>query len=213
MASLGVETLGTPAEVILLRDAELGIKQARETVSEEVGEASMSAADLLAAMKAERGLPAPEDVARNIEKFRPLSPNIGLSQAEWLEIKKKLSVAFTTRQFAQYIIYKIQENATVEAQNRKASKILQKSTWTPGETPFEGFRLDNMERRRTVTKSPMSRKEILAERILGDCWGLHVRAGVNDTGELEVLIRPQHLSLLVHKGKSFHSRHISILAD
>jgi len=205
VANLGLKTLGKPAEVIVLRDAELGLKQAPETAAEEVTEKSWSATDLLASLDAERGILPPEDVARNIEEFRTLWSQKGLEWDQWLEARKKLCGAFSTAQLTQYIVHKTQQNAVINTQNQRTSNILRKSIWTPGETPFEGFRVDNMERKRLPNMSPnLPRKEALAERVLGDCWDHHVRAEASDTGELEILLRPRDLSLLVHQSTSSH---------
>ncbi|KAI9870523.1 MAG: hypothetical protein M1830_004133, partial [Pleopsidium flavum] len=44
-------------------------------------------------------------------------------------------------------------------------------------------------------------KEALADRVLGECWDLYVQAETDETGELELLLRPQDLSLLVGKNR------------
>ncbi|KAI9869884.1 MAG: hypothetical protein M1830_004967, partial [Pleopsidium flavum] len=139
LASLGLEALGKPAEVIVLRDAELGLKHAPKTAVEDATEENLSATDLLASVDAERGLLPPEDVVHNIEEFKTLWPHKGLSWDQWLEARKELCKAFTAIQLTHYIVHKTQANAMANAQNQKTSNILQKSTWTPGETPFEGF--------------------------------------------------------------------------
>jgi hypothetical protein len=130
----------------VLRDAELGLKQAPETAAEEVTEKSWSATDLLASLDAERGILPPEDVARNIEEFRTLwSQKVWRDQ--WLEARKKLCGAFSTAQLTQYIVHKTQQNAVINTQNQRTSNILRKSIWTPGETLSKDF-VDNMERKR-----------------------------------------------------------------
>lgn len=201
-ASIGVESLGEPAEVILLRDAALGLEHERPHYLrvEEVDAERLSAEDLLASVGADRDYVPPEDVRRSMEEIKTSYPQKGLSWEDWLEARNKLCKAFSSLQLAHYVVQETQHKHGAKARDRTPSMILQKSTWTPGITPFREFRIQDFDNKRVLlTATNLRKKEAFAERILKDCWDHHVQANPTDTGEIEILLRPEHLSLLVNE--------------
>ncbi len=202
VAPLGVEALGRPAEVLVLRDAGPGFEHERDARVEEITGKSISAKDLLHSMGVEKGILVPEDVRKVFEEFKSQLPHKGLSWEEWLETRKQLCKAFNVDQLAKYSAQAIRERLATREEDDRRSNILQKSTWTPGTTPFRDFSFDGLEKKQNIlTSAGLKRKEALADRILRDCWDHHVQADEKDTGELEILLRPQDLSLLVHESR------------
>lgn len=203
-ADIGIERLGEAAEVILLRDAALGLGHERPRYArvEEIDAERLSAEDLLASVGANKGYVAPEDVRRSMGEIKASYPQKGLSWEQWLEARNKLYKTFSALQLAHYVVEETQHKRDAEAQDRKPSRILQQSTWTPGITPFREFRRQDFDRKRILlTATNLKRKEAFAERVLKDCWDHHVQADATDTGEIEILLRPEHLSLLVNESK------------
>lgn len=203
-ANIGVERLGEAAEVILLRDAALGLEHERPRYArvEEIDAEQLSAEDLLASVGADRGYVAPEDVRRSMDEIKASYPQKGLSWEQWLEARNKLCKAFSSLQLAHYVVEETQHKRGAKAQDRTPSAILEQSTWTPGITPFREFRIQDFDRKRLLlTATNLKRKEAFAERVLKDCWDHHVQADATDTGEIEILLRPEHMSLLVQESK------------
>ena len=204
-ANIGVESLGEPAEVILLPDAALGLEHERPRYLrvEEVDAERLSAEDLLASVGADRSYVPPEEVRRSLHEIKTSYPQKGLSWEEWLEARNKLCKAFSSLQLAHYVVNEAREKRGNKAEGQSSSMILQQSTWTPGITPFREFRIQDFDRKRVlVTATSLRKKEAFAERILKECWDHHVQANTTDIGEIEILLRPEHLSLLVHESKT-----------
>lgn len=203
-ANIGVKRLGEEAEVILLRDVALGLEpeNPRYARVEELDAERMSAEDLLASLDSDRGYVAPEDVRRTMDEIKATYPQKGLSWEQWYDARNKLCRTFSVLQLAHYVVEETRNERAAKAQDRKPSLILQQSTWTPGVTPFREFRIQSFDSKRIlVTATNLKRKEAFAERILKDCWNHHVQADATDTGEIEILLRPEHLSLLVQESK------------
>ena len=204
-ASIGVQSLGQPAEVILLPDAALGLEheQPRYTRAVELDAERVSAEGLLASIVADRRHVPPGDVRRCMDEIKASYPMKGLSWNKWLHARNKLCKAFSSLQLANYVVEETKSKRDAEAQEQTPSKILQQSTWTPGITPFREFRIQGFDQKRVlVTATNLRKKEAHAERILKDCWDHHVQADATDTGEIEILLRPEHLSLLVQESKT-----------
>ncbi len=185
----------------MLRDVGAESEERAASVEEPTGR-SMSATDLLQSIREEKGVPVPEDLKRAFEEFKSQQPHKGLFWEEWLQMRNKLYKAFSVDQLAEYSAQVTREKLATRREDDKRSYVLQKSAWTPGTTPFRGSSSDGLERKESLlTSTNLKRKEALADRIIRDCWGHHVQADEKDTGELELLLRRQDLSLLVHESR------------
>ncbi|OCL08393.1 hypothetical protein AOQ84DRAFT_340442 [Glonium stellatum] len=213
-ASLGIESLGAPAEVIILRDAE------RDDVTEDVptpqetkeGKA-LKQEEILASLQDERMPPAQDEVNKQIESLRPqpaLSPDehIYLSQAEFQKLYSLLYDGFTLKQLSNYFA-----SCTGVTKDNVKGEILQglikgsskgkrpahQSEWRPGTSPIAkrlpGGNIGMLRKR----QGPVG-KYILADQILRKAWDIVLLEEIESLGELEISLKRWQLSLLTIGG-------------
>lgn len=196
-AELNIDSLGTPAEVIVLRDAGFHSKPLPEI--EELKEAEK--VDILTQLNAERGLITQADVEKNIEEFTPKTKTI--SWEELQQIQRQLVSGFTTSQLIKYSdAYgrrQKKEDEEHEMGIRKGSigAIIRKTEWVPGisETgdEFEESAL------RGYDSEAFTHKQRLVLLLLRQCWQVEAQEVIESIGEVELEVRGTELELLIGK--------------
>lgn len=209
--SLGVNTLGAPSDVIVLKDARKDWfwppKQAPPILPPE------GSIDLLAAIEAERGLVAQSEVDANIEDHKPKNPGVPLSAREFLRIRQTMEDGFTIQQLQRYVRGYLAKEAEHEqihdpkAQARKGKKdwrsraahsgpssLLSKTSWYPDITEDqETFQEHPLRGYSTIQHTT---KQTLVLHVLRTCWKLDVREVVESAGQIELRIKRQEFEFL-----------------
>ncbi|KAI9833024.1 MAG: hypothetical protein M1819_003856 [Sarea resinae] len=211
-ASLDVKTFGNPSEVIILRDAKKNRPDDAKSDPISIADAErehMTGLELLASVEAERGLVDQEHVNQNIEALRPVDRVV--SRKDFEGISSKLNDGFTIAQLALYLHPAEQTDSSRKRRQTSPSKaskertsLLAKTEWLQGQTPFSELGLSRS--RPHPGPQPTTRKEIIAERICRHRWHLEVQEEIESTGELEVQVRSQDLSLLLSENRIFLKR-------
>ena len=206
IASLDTPSLGKPSEVVVLRDANLDASTVQRKLSKD--ERYSSAQELLASIKAEKGLLTYEDVKTNMDRLRPRLDELVLSKAEFDELANKVRDGFTTVQMLRYLDgFKKAEELVSRSDvgdsgdvrhDGDGEMLIQQTEWRPGTTPFNQ---DEQGRPKLEKPRYRSRKEKLASRVLRNCWKVQIEEVVESMGELELTLSPLGISLLLRDGK------------
>jgi hypothetical protein len=196
-AELNIDSLGTPAEVIVLRDAGFHSKPLREIEELKVAEK----VDILKQLDAERGLITQADVEKNIEEFKPKTKTISWDELQ--QLQRQLVSGFTTSQLIKYAdAYgrrqkKGEEGNEAGTQKGSVGAIVRKTEWVPGisETgdDFEESAL------RGYDSEAFTHKQRLALLLLRQCWQIEAQEFIESTGEVELEVRGTELELLIGK--------------
>nr|POE88207.1 hypothetical protein CFP56_11436 [Quercus suber] len=181
--SLPVQSLGQPANVVLMQDiieeptASNGQISIPIDTSDDSGGALLSSQELEAAIKGEYLTPDQETVNASIEAMRPA--NTLLEKMEHSELVEELIKSFNARQLAAYLVN------TMGTQAKRAPKGIEgklDTPWTPGTTPLEK-RLGMIIIRKESTAIGKRR---IAEQVLRLAWKVTVLSESQQIGELEM---------------------------
>ena len=217
---LSVESMGEPAEVLVLRNTPQAAKNIGVIFTEESGKSfptslEGSAEALLDGIDKERGIVDLDQVCFNIDCIRDafmenrrgrLAP---LSVEEYNEILSKLLGGFEKKHLAEYW-RRSGSKANTDALNLRfpySSALFARSAWTPGTTSLEYAKapplMDAGNIQKGATRGRLSLrdrgKQWHAENILQRCWGLN-REQVDTVGELSLRLQQKHLELLLNHG-------------
>ncbi|KFY22404.1 hypothetical protein V493_06617 [Pseudogymnoascus sp. VKM F-4281 (FW-2241)] len=221
--TLGVDSLGKPAEVIVLQDS-----GALRYVAAQLVQSTIEApvVDILAQFNSERGLIGRDEVNDNIETLRPQGKV--LSWADIRVIEDQLSGGFTMAQLLYYIesterqrMAALAESTASGTKDGKAAKdmaesdepvvhavevndqniILRQSPWMPG-TSDQGDGFDESSLRGYISEA-FTPKQRVALNIIRLCWGIESQELVSSVGEMELQVNSTDLDLLLSpKGRS-----------
>ncbi|ELR03187.1 hypothetical protein VC83_02309 [Pseudogymnoascus destructans] len=217
---LGVDSLGKPAEVIVLLDSGT-LRYVAPLPFQTTIEAPV--VDILAEFNSERGLIGRDEVNDNIETLRPQEKVLPWTDIRVIE--DQLSDGFTMAQLLYYIesterqrMAALAESAasagkTVEekaetlqpvgqAVEIKAQNIiLRQSPWMPG-TSDQGDHFDESSLRGYISEA-FTPKQRVALNIIRLCWGVESQELVSSVGEMELQVNSADLDLLLSpKGRS-----------
>lgn len=149
-----------------------------------------------------------ELVNARIESYRSsYGPGDNLGSGEWNELRRKVESSFTGNQLADYI----KEVKSQPTSSSSSSSLLTSSAiaetgipdrdgkvrvteWRPGTSRFLDASEGDVSKRIAGTRS-LKGKQLLAERVLRECWRLGIEAEV---GQLDVRLPPSYLSLLAN---------------
>lgn len=199
---LGLETLGSEARVIVLRDADVQFSPRPEMEALE-GEP----VDILARLDAERGLIGQAEVEQNIEELRPDEDKRVVTWEELKAVEQQLLSGFTTNQLVRYIgNFEQQQKAQRAREDGQAEGFVRKTLWMPGISDTGDHFEESL--MRGYGSDAFTSKQRLVLQLLRHCWQLEVRELVDTIGEVEVEIRPMELELLI-KGRQPPLRQIS----
>ncbi|KAL6713273.1 hypothetical protein ACLMJK_008738 [Lecanora helva] len=208
---LGVNSLGEPAEVLILREWR------REDVDDETAlndqsieaenDSAMTSQDMLNEMNAERGIVDIEQVCKNIDNvrdqwyqecdfLREVGEDAGTTK-NWGEIRSRLFKGFTLKQLAEYS-KRTASTETVDPLDlhRKYScDLYTRSSWQAGVADFVD-RDQKDKNTRDRLKRAATHKWSFVDRILGH-WKIRPPGAALSLGTMDISLRPEHLELVV----------------
>lgn len=195
---LSVDALGKSAEVLILRDSKLKFyKQKTKGINEDAPPESF---DIFARIQSERGLISSKDVATNINEFKTRGETLK-TWDDFNELAQSLQDSFTHAQMRQYIQSYPREERMVKVPSLgsgipdKEKTTVRATPWIPEISPID----------QPIDPSPLrgysppsyNHKQILAARILRECWKLEVPELVEGIGEVEVQTHIEDLDFLI----------------
>ena len=222
---LGVESMGEPAQVLVLRNMPQAAKNMGVIFTEDPEmpfptslEGSSEA--LLDGIDKERGIIDLDQVCMNIDRMRDAFMEshretlATLSIEAYDEILSSLLAGFDKKHLAEYW-RRSGSKVNIDPLNLRfpySSALFARSAWMPGTTSLEDVKApplmdaDNIQKGATQGRlSLIDRgKQWHAENILQRCWGLH-RDQVDSVGELSLRLQQTHLELLLNHGRRFLS--------
>lgn len=195
----GATALGDQAKVIVLRDS-IFRKYVLDT--QEIKTVRPKHIDILGTLAEERGLVGEDEVMQNIDAFRPREAD-GIQ--DWDELNKlthALEQGFTTTQLEKYIKNfknkrEIEKPPEIWKANDNTSAITRITPWLPGISAVEDH-FDNDPLREYYLQSHTP-KQVLALRLLRECWMLELPELVDGIGQFEIRLRNGDLDLLLCK--------------
>lgn len=195
----GATALGDQAKVIVLRDS-IFSKYVLEEQKMRVLKAQHI--DILGTLAEEQGLIGEDEVAENINAFRPTDGE-GIHDFEELnELVSNLEQGFTSSQLENYMKNfknKRERDKPVEPWKAKNSQapVTEITPWLPGISEITEY-FDN-DPLREYYRSSHTPKQVLALRVLRECWMLELPDLVDGIGQFEVRLRDGDLDLLLCK--------------
>lgn len=139
-----------------------------------------------------------ELVNAHLEDFRgSYGPGDNLGPGDWNELRARVESSFTGRQLTDYIKEKKGQSSSLSSsaagETDRGGKV-SVTEWRPGTSRFLDTTAVDISKRIAGIRS-LKGKQILAERVLRECWKLGVEGEV---GQLDVRLPPSHLSLLAN---------------
>lgn len=211
----GLKTLGDDSEVLVLRDfpREQPEKPKKRGKLSEPIEGSP---DIYAALEQEQEDITPEEVRERVEALRPetdVEPDEPqfISLVAFKKLKTDLADGFSVSQLARY--YSNGKDTGHELYNRKLLESLKveagtsnglqtRTEWQPGTTSIKK-RLPGIHIT-TRTKGASVSKPLLVDRIMRSMWKIVPLEEVEAPGEIEISMKPWHLTLLTAGGMCTH---------
>ncbi|KKK26227.1 hypothetical protein ARAM_005239 [Aspergillus rambellii] len=192
---LDVTSLGQPGEVVVVRER----KHRRHVpiISTLPGQTADKSAlpFMLKDIEEDLSIADSSVIAERIESFRlSYQSRDKLSLSDWEDIRSRLQSSFTIRQLAEYIAENRQDGAA--SMESAGSEKGNASEWRPGTSVFleTGPAAREGVAERVAISQDLKGKDLLAERILRDCWQLGV---INEIGQLDIRLPSHCLSLLL----------------
>lgn len=228
--SLGLNVLGEPAEVLILRDKHnqfrVGSNMARVRVSgpdKNPAQEPISSSGMLEEMDAERGIVDIDDVCNNIESVRTswaARTKGDITGVAYKDLVSRLQEGFTKQQLRAYLD-RARRNPAADVFDLNveySNNLYARSSWQPVghtsirkskapkiayNTPEEDFNENDVpgaERRQGLSKDD------LVERILRQCWKVTPKFQESRLGELDLRLQKLHLSLILNHSKQIAKR-------
>lgn len=230
--SLGVESLGQPAEVLILKNPQqrgnrvepsnaLWVSRADNDSATEM----MSSADMLKEMNAERGIVGIDQVCKNIEdvksewaKYTNLpqeAPGSAVSRQRYDDVTSKLCKSFTMSQLVVY--WERNKNTQLadpfDLHYQYSNTLYARSAWNPGTTDISNIKApelmelvqDGMIAGSIVPDNMEKhalRKSMLVDRILHQCWRIRPKEDESSSGEMDIRLKGPHLELIVNHSEA-----------
>ncbi|GFF29803.1 hypothetical protein IFM61606_01504 [Aspergillus udagawae] len=136
-------------------------------------------------------------INESIQSFRePHRPHDKLSINDWEDLRNRLQSSFTFQQLSDYI-QEAKQEALGQKDGEPRSEHTPTAVWRPGTSIFletspvsQGSFAD-----RVAVTQALKGKQLLAERILRDCWQLGV---AGEVGQIDIRLPAYSLSLLLN---------------
>ncbi|KAH4112949.1 hypothetical protein HBH47_217740 [Parastagonospora nodorum] len=202
----GITRLGDDADILVLR--EVGSNAPQQPVEEPKPAEPIVVPDIVASLQQERKPLTPEEIQERLESLRPqigAAPNepVYVPLKTFAKLVRNLNKAFTTQQLAQF--YSAAKNVPQETSRQELLASLREGTgaaqhptvrtnWQPGTTPL-AKRLPGAGVKIRNKRAPVSRG-LLVDQIMRDIWKLVPLEEVEALGELELTLKPWHVTLL-----------------
>ncbi|EAW08172.1 putative respiratory complex assembly protein Rmp1 [Aspergillus clavatus NRRL 1] len=202
--TLDVDSLGKPGEIVVLphRDRRRRISKVKNTSSD-----TSSLPFMLEDVEYDEVIPSSAAILERIQSFcEPHRPRDKLNLTDWDDLRTKLQLSFTFQQLTDYI-------QSAKAQNEEGVTHQGKhiAVWRPGTSAFletgpvsQGGVAD-----RVAVAQALKGKQLVAERILRDCWQLGV---AGELGQLDIRLPAHSLSLLL-QSEHFSFEELASLHD
>ena len=226
--SLGLNVLGEPAEVLVLRDRQyrvdhessMGRLHATGPDRNPVQE-PMSSSVLMEKMDAERGIVDIDEVCNNIESVRASwveSTEGNVTGLSYHDLATRLRDGFTKPQLAAYLtrndkkpiadVFDLNAEISNSLYTRSSWQIVgnsqarqSKAPKIADKTPYEG---SNTAEDPGKERGQGRKKDALVQRLLRRCWNISPRFQESLIGELDLRVQESHLNLIVN-----HSKHLA----
>ena len=228
--SLGFESLGEPAEVLIIRERQKKEKRhdsVNEDQSLQTDDGSsrrrLSSSAMLEEMNAERGIIDIDRVCKNIDAVRnewigghsrlqDITEGV-VSLGEYDDLALKLHSGFTANQLAAYLERneRVHPVDPLDLHHQYSSALYSRSSWTSGTADVWRARPPDLAEvgpkihdRRSVREKPKKQpppKTFLVHKILRHCWHIRPEADQYTLGEMDVRMQSAHLDLLVNHSK------------
>jgi hypothetical protein len=199
-----------------------------------------SLSQIMKTIKEERGFITATSVSENIESSKrlwlsQLQNRHGMpTKAEYLQMVNALHDGFTMQQLVGYHETQTANSpgSAFELSRPYSTDLYTRSSWVPGCSAFPGKAVDrllsqgiklpiNTKKASKYTESTptgieLSRRALgskfsVAERIVREGWNVRVLEENEDTGELDVNIRPTHLAILLSHSKDGSRLYLVVL--
>lgn len=210
--TLPVKSLGKPAEIILLKDADLDrVKDAEEddVPKGPVKPKKSSRKDILDAIAKKGSADAATSTSKSIEELRDTilksPPELGdiITQKQFKELREALLAGFSKTQLQKYA----RRNDFIKRRLSLSSgkNLLPHSAWIPGESPVNEKHLILS---KAIFWSPWQStgstpsKNALVEFIVETCWQLRTESSLQ-TGEIDVYDAARAAKLCDEYGKLY----------
>ena len=225
---LGLDVLGKPAEVLILRDDQEDTSYQSERLLPNPNTTSSS--ELLDEINGERGIPDSDQVRQHLDNikatwFSKIQRESGrLTAEECNEIVLEIYKGFTEKQLLDYVNHGDFDYATgpVEFEASFSTNLYTRSLWFNGVTPFPG---DSLSRLRSEVLGNLwfyeeagsdiprfSKKTSLINKVMRQCWHIRTQEEVESIGELDVLLQVEHIDLLLTHSMKTHRPNFSLAA-
>ncbi|KAL9084433.1 MAG: hypothetical protein Q9165_008071 [Trypethelium subeluteriae] len=207
-AKLGIDSLGKPAEVILLRDEESDETPEKRKwrsilVKDDVPKEDLSLLsqeEIVTMVGLEEDDPDQSQINANLDKLRAnmgadRHTPISVSKTEYDDVYDILFKGYTTEQLMEYVETTAPAVGSSSLHTGHDPVFLFQSIWKPGESSTSE-RVPTLERLQFDEAEQKSPKSALVNRLMQDHWRIQVQEAEDATGEIEVGVRPWQLSLL-----------------
>lgn len=223
---LGLNVLGEPAEVLILRDREnrfqLDTAMPRVRASgpdRNPAQETISSSEMLKKMDAERGIIDIDEVCKNIESVGAswvARTKGSITGVAYKDLVSRLQEGFTKQQLGAYLDRAGKDSGAdvFDLKVEISNNLYARSSWQiVGDTPPRKSKAPRIadNRPEEVSKEEVlgkergqgSSKEALVTRILRQCWNITPRFQKSSLGELDIRLKKLHLDLILN-----HSRQI-----
>ncbi|KAL5116451.1 hypothetical protein ACEQ8H_005687 [Pleosporales sp. CAS-2024a] len=204
----GVTRLGDEAEILVLREVGGDDAPAKATPRVTTQAETRVAPDILASLEQERAALTPEDIQARLQSLRPgtnAEPDepVYVSLKTFITLIRDLTSGFTQQQLSQYYSaaknvqlaeYQTELLASLKGATGTARHPTTRSDWQPGTTSINK-RLPGIDVATRHKRSPVS-KQLLVDRIIRDIWKLIPLEEIEALGEIELSLKPSHITLL-----------------
>ena len=230
--SLGVNVLGEPAEVLVLRDRAYGVDhdidmgRIRATGPDrnpvQAVQEPTSSSGLMEKMAAERGIVGIDEVCNNIDRLRASwweSTEGNVTGLSYHDLVTRLCDGFTKQQLAAYLT-RNDKNPIADVFNLSteiSNDLYTRSPWqVVGETAARQLKAPKIAHETPYEDSNTAedpgkerrqglRKDALVQRLLRRCWNISPRFQDSLIGELDLRVQGSHLNLIVNHSKQLAS--------
>lgn len=194
--------LGTPAEVILMKESIISYTEGSTVIPEAEEVPSL---DISAELQNEIGLVGEEEVFHNLDQLRPKDGKEPVHLEDFGRLLQEVQSGFTVSQLTACLErYKTQKETRklglVEPVPTEHATFLSISPWMP-ETSASTDYLDE-ESNRGYSFASYTTKQRLALRVMREGWNLAVPTLEEGIGEVEMALRPADYDLLMSKNAS-----------
>lgn len=220
--SLGLNVLGEPAEVLILRDKQdrfrLDTNMARVRASgpdKNPAQKPISSSEMLEEMDAERGLIDIDEVCKNIESVGEswaAKKKGSITGVAYKDLVSRLQEGFTKHQLGAYLERAGKDPAAdvFDLNVEISNSLYTRSSWQlVGNTPLrqsKAPRIANSTPEEESNEKEVHGKErgqglskdALVKRILRRCWNITPRYQESSLGELDVRLHKLHLDLILN---------------